>query len=190
MSFRPVVRPDGPLVHVDLTSGYDVETLCALRWAVGGYCERRTPQMYDSHIYSDGRTVHMGIDIWGPAGTPVYAFTDGRVYALADNANPRDYGPTIVTVHQIDGRSVWALYGHLSRSSLELWTTGEKVSAGEQIGSFGDESENGGWLPHLHFQLSLVEPEGADMPGVVHSDDLERARTLYPDPRMVLGSLY
>ncbi|GIT41297.1 MAG: hypothetical protein Ct9H300mP10_03070 [Methanobacteriota archaeon] len=54
----------------------------------------------------------------------------------------------------------------------------------------GDKHENGGWEPHLHFQLSLVEPETHDLPGVVAPEDREQALLDYPDPRLVLGPLY
>ena len=50
--------------------------------------------------------------------------------------------------------------------------------------------ENGGWEPHLHFQLSYQEPETHDMPGVVAPSDREEALQIYPDPRLVLGTLY
>ena len=56
--------------------------------------------------------------------------------------------------------------------------------------TLGNFEENGGWEPHLHFQLSLVEPETHDMPGVVAPEDREHALTIYPDPRNVLGPLY
>jgi hypothetical protein len=54
----------------------------------------------------------------------------------------------------------------------------------------GDKDENGGWDPHLHFQLSLIEPETHDMPGVVSPEDREQALRDYPDPRLVLGPIY
>ena len=44
--------------------------------------------------------------------------------------------------------------------------------------------------PHLHFQLSKVEPESHDLPGVVSIEDSAIALKLYPDPRFVLGSIY
>ena len=43
------------------------------------------------------------------------------------------------------------------------------VKKSEIIAHFGDEEENGGWEPHLHFQLSIVKPETHDLPGVVDS---------------------
>ena len=54
----------------------------------------------------------------------------------------------------------------------------------------GSEEVNGGWPPHVHFQLSLKEPETHDMPGVVEQEARESALEIYPDPRLVLGLLY
>jgi len=78
----------------------------------------------------------------------------------------------------------------LSSSSLAGKKIGQKLSAGEVLGWFGEYSENGGWKPHLHFQLSLVEPTTHDLPGVVSPDEREQGLADFPDPRLVLGELY
>ena len=64
------------------------------------------------------------------------------------------------------------------------------VKKGDQIASIGTKEENGGWNPHLHFQLSYIEPHTHDLPGVVSKEKFEWARRVFPDPRMVLGQLY
>jgi murein DD-endopeptidase MepM/ murein hydrolase activator NlpD len=67
---------------------------------------------------------------------------------------------------------------------------GVRVRSGETIAWVGDRTENGGWPPHLHFQLSYERPERADLPGVVTAAERELALLRYPDPRLVLGPLY
>ena len=47
-----------------------------------------------------------------------------------------------------------------------------------------------GWPPHVHFQLSLVEPVTHDMPGAVLQSDREHALRTYPDPQLVTGRFY
>lgn len=187
---HPVVILDEEPEEVDLTRGYDVDRLNSIRWGVGGYLERRTTQMYNSPLFADERTVHLGIDIWGPARTPVFAPGDGIIWGQNDNDNPRDYGPTVITEHGRGDAAFWVLLGHLSRDSLALHQPGDRVRAGEVIGYFGAESENGGWLPHLHLQVATSEPAEADMPGVVRPSDVSAARVLYPDPRSILGQVY
>lgn len=186
--FHPVLVFEQPPVELDLTEqGYDPERVSAVTWAIGRWDEPRPQQMYSAPQYDDGRNVHMGVDLFAPAGTPVYAFTDGRIHALADNDRPGDYGPTIVTEQVVHGERLWALYGHLSRASLEGLDPGRPVRRGERLGWLGSEAENGGWPPHLHLQLCRERPERADLPGVVTPAERERARHLYPDPRPLLG---
>ena len=68
---------------------------------------------------------------------------------------------------------------------------GQKVRKGDCIGRIGDVHENGGWkTAHVHFQLSLTEPETHDMPGAVAIKDRSKALFEYPDPRYILGPLY
>ena len=92
--------------------------------------------------------------------------------------------------HEFNGTKLWALYGHLSSESLETFKIGDIVEKGQLIGWLGDKNENGGWEPHVHFQLSLEEPLNCDLPGVVTPDERDLALEKYPDPRLVLGPLY
>ncbi len=158
-------------------------------YSVGKYDEVR-PNMYNTELFGGTRLIHMGIDIGGPVGTPCMAFADGEVSHFGYNQEPGDYGNVVITKHDIGGTPVWALYGHMDATSIEGKTVGQKVNAGEVIAWFGNYAENGGWEPHLHFQLSLVEPGTHDLPGVVAPEDREQALLDYPDPRLVLGPLY
>ena len=47
--------------------------------------------------------------------------------------------------------------------------------------------ENGGWTPHIHFQLGLFEAPGSAWPGVAHPDEIEDWSALCPDPAPLLG---
>ena len=181
-----VILPEEYTV-LDLSKGQWVppETI----FSIGKYDELR-PGMYNTEIFHGERFLHVGIDIGAPIGTPCMAFTDGEVSHFGYNPEPGDYGNVLITKHKLDGVSLWALYGHLSSESIENKILGQKVVAGEVVAWFGDESENGGWEPHLHFQLSLIEPETHDMPGVVAPEDRKQALKDYPDPRLVLGPLY
>ena len=58
------------------------------------------------------------------------------------------------------------------------------------MATVGNNTENGGWPPHVHFQLSLIEPKTCDLPGVVSEKNHEMALKIFPDPRLVLGNLY
>ena len=173
----------------------DDAEVAAHRFAIGRYDEDR-PHAYPSALFQappEGgapRTVHVGIDLFAPLGTAVHAFADGIVHRFGYNPADGDYGATVITAHDVGGATLYALHGHLSRRSLEGKREGIAVRAGEVIAWLGDRSENGGWVPHLHFQLSFERPERADLPGVVTEVDRPWALLKYPDPRLVLGPLY
>jgi peptidoglycan LD-endopeptidase LytH len=170
-------------------------------WTLGRYDEDRVG-LYESDMFDDvsnvvngfagKRTVHVGIDLGGPVGTPICSFWDGHIHSVGYNPDLGDYGHVIV-VHYPQlpsGCHVYALYGHLDASVLR-WKVGDPVSRGQVLGGLGNVHENGGWLvPHVHFQLGMTEPETHDMAGAVSLMDRERALWEHPDPRYVLGPLY
>ena len=183
-----VVLPPGAVV-LDLTgaSGFPAG---GRPWSIGRYDEDRA--IYDQPLFQGQtpRTVHMGIDLGGPAGVAVHAFADGVVVQAGVNPAPGDYGPTLVTRHDLDDGPLWALHGHLSRASLAHSPVGRRLRAGDVLGWLGAPEENGGWPPHVHFQLSVAAPDGPDLPGVVTRAERAAARARFPDPRRVLGPLY
>ncbi|MDP6662220.1 MAG: peptidoglycan DD-metalloendopeptidase family protein [Candidatus Thalassarchaeaceae archaeon] len=185
--FHPVVYLPDEYAVLDLSGG--TWTPPQTEYSVGKYDEVR-PNLYNTDLFGGTRNIHMGIDIGGPVGTPCMAFADGEVSHFGYNPEQGDYGNVVITKHYIEGASVWALYGHVDAASIEDKSVGQKVSAGEVIAWFGAHHENGGWEPHLHFQLSLVEPETHDLPGVVAPEGRVQALLDYPDPRLVLGPLY
>jgi len=136
------------------------------------------------------RSIHLGIDIWGPAGTKVYAPLGGMVHSFAFNNNFGDYGATIILLHQIETISFYTLYGHVSLKDLAAVQEGKYVNRGEVIGHFGEAAENGDWPPHLHFQIieDLEEKEG-DYPGVCSKKEREKYLQNCPDPDVILNMM-
>ena len=131
----------------------------------------------------------MGIDIAAPVGEPIFSFIDATILFVGNNDRPFDYGPTIVTEQYIHEKPLYALYGHLSQKSLDI-RPGTKITKGQYFAWVGAKHENGGWNPHLHFQLSWEKPTTFDLPGVVSHAQFEWACKTFPDPRLVLGPLY
>ena len=185
--YHPVVHLPEDYTVLDLSDG--TWTPPKTEYSVGKYDEVR-PNMYNTELFGGTRLIHMGIDIGGPVGTPCMAFADGEISHFGYNPESGDYGNVVITKHDIGGTSVWALYGHLDAASIGDKAVGKKVNAGDVIAWLGTHAENGGWEPHLHFQLSLVEPETHDLPGVVSLEHRKQALLDYPDPRLVLGRLY
>jgi len=163
-----------------------------VRVAIGRYDEPRL--LYVAPAFATGtrvtdehRTIHIGLDLFAEAGTPVFAPLDGTVHAFADNATPQDYGPVIVLRHTTDdGTEFFTLYGHLSRESLRGLEVGRRVAAGEQIATLGAPDVNGGWTPHLHLQIITdLLGLGTDFPGVARPTQREVWCALCPDPNLI-----
>lgn len=194
-------------------------------YAIGKYDENRVSMYTNSDLFDnvtntiDGyggrRTVHLGIDLSAPVGTPVHAICDGVVHSVGYNPDHGDYGYVIVIEHSWESRTtsknrngatatiptpttkrvVWALYGHLDASTVKRTASnqpGLPIQKGQVIGRLGDIYENGGWTaPHVHFQLSMKPPDQLhDMPGASSVEDRPTALLQYPDPRYALGPLY
>jgi murein DD-endopeptidase MepM/ murein hydrolase activator NlpD len=159
------------------------------KYGIGGYNEHRTIYGRSSHfdLNEEPRRLHLGIDIWGPAETPVYNFYDAVVQSFAFNDNFGDYGATIILQYQLDGVTFFALYGHLSLASLQGLSKGQFIEAGKQFATFGVKEENGHWPPHLHFQLifDLQGMEG-DYPGVCQFSKRDFYLSNCPDPAAIL----
>ncbi|WP_319407245.1 aminotransferase class III-fold pyridoxal phosphate-dependent enzyme [uncultured Desulfosarcina sp.] len=135
------------------------------------------------------RTVHLGLDLFARPGQPVYAFMDGRIHSVQNNDAHQDYGPTLILSHETDtGIPFYSLYGHLAATSLDALEPGMAIRAGQTLGAIGTSKENGGWAPHLHFQLitDLLGFEGS-FPGVARPSQRRVWTALCPDPGVVLG---
>ena len=171
----PLVTGD-PRDNEALPLSARIEALMARREAnvgIGRYGEARL--LYSAPLFSspqdrygEHRTVHLGVDLFVPAGTAVLAPLDGVVHAVADNRAALDYGPVVILRHRTDaGDAFYTLYGHLSRASIEGLRPGQTIGAGATIAALGTPAENGGWPPHLHFQIVLdLLDLSTDFPGV------------------------
>lgn len=189
--FHPVIHLPDEVEVYDFSQGYDPNRQLKAPFGIGQYNEHR-PNMYAGELFErDARTIHMGIDIGGPVGTPIHAPMHGTIAYQGFNPTPFDYGHVIVTKHQHpDIGTLWILLGHLSRASIEQHCVGQAFEAGAILGFIGDKQENGGWNPHLHIQLSRIDPQTHDMPGVVSKTNHAQALFDYPDPRLILGDVY
>lgn len=156
---------------------------------VGGYFEDRFIYRRSEHFdaNADSRNLHLGIDIWMEAETPVYTPLDAIVHSYQDNNNFGDYGPTIILQHELEGVSFYTLYGHLSRKSLEGLKVGMVFKKGERIAWLGNYPENGDWPPHLHFQImTTMEARSGDFPGVAAASDRAHFEQICPNPNIIL----
>lgn len=157
---------------------------------VGGYLEDRSLYKDTDLFQGDAeRSIHIGVDVFMPAATPLYAPLAGEVHSFANRQVFGDYGPVIILQHHIDGFEFHTLYGHLSEDSLSGLVDGKPIAAGEKIAEIGPRPVNGNWAPHLHFQLVRdMQDNRGDYPGVVRPGDLDYYRENCPDPGILLLS--
>ncbi|HML17713.1 MAG TPA: aminotransferase class III-fold pyridoxal phosphate-dependent enzyme [Bryobacteraceae bacterium] len=163
-----------------------------VRVGIGRYNEARL--LYSSPLFGTGhpteerRTIHLGIDLFAQPGTPVCAPLDATVHAFRNNQRHLDYGPVVILRHETGGNTFFTLYGHLSLNSLEDLCIDQPIAKGQRIGWIGAPPENGGWIPHLHFQiiLDLLDLD-CDFPGVAFASQRELWLALSPDPSALAG---
>lgn len=103
---------------------------------------------------------HTGVDFSAGSGTSVKAIADGTVVSAGDGGA---YGNEVVIRHA-DGK--YSQYAHLSSIAV---STGDSVTAGEQIGLSGSTGNSTG--PHLHFEIRTTAEYGSDI------DPLDYLRT-------------
>lgn len=169
--------------------GADIKPGEAIRF--GGYGEDRS--LYTQPLFApegdEPRKVHLGVDIFAPAGAEVFTPLNARVHSSRINDNPGDYGPTIILEHApAPGLKFHTLYGHLDRDSLKGLKPGTAFMAGEKIAELGTKRENGGWTPHLHFQIILdLGSAKGDYPGVAKRSERDNWLAICPDPARLLG---
>jgi 4-aminobutyrate aminotransferase-like enzyme/Ser/Thr protein kinase RdoA (MazF antagonist) len=160
-------------------------SLAALDGAIGigAFAEDRaiyTDDNYATRIAGERRIRHLGLDVFLPEGSNVYAPWEAVVECCG--IDPGGFGGLLILRHEMpesaeksaaksDSESAtdpvrfWTLYGHLNPASLP-WQSGQAVARGALLGQLGSKAVNGGWAPHLHLQLMLgLLGMGLDWPG-------------------------
>jgi 4-aminobutyrate aminotransferase-like enzyme/Ser/Thr protein kinase RdoA (MazF antagonist) len=173
---------------------YRVMEAAGAKLGIGQYNEPRllyTTPMFDTAGDASGesRTIHTGIDLFAPPETPVYAPISGIVHAFGNNRAHLDYGPMIILAHRTDSNETfYTLYGHLSQDSVDGLHRGDTFRRGDRIASIGAPPVNGGWTPHLHFQIITdLFALDRDFPGVCRSSQRAVWCALSPDPNIILN---
>lgn len=162
------------------------------KYGYGGYGENRAIYSRFSHFNNGSsaeRHHHLGVDVWAPAHTLIHAPADARVHSLGFNGNLGDYGGTVILEHHLGEEKFFTLYGHLSKNSVVRLQEGLEIKAGEVFGELGEEHENVGWPPHLHFQI-IRDMHGlsGDYPGVASAEKRTEMLANCPNPNLILGT--
>jgi murein DD-endopeptidase MepM/ murein hydrolase activator NlpD len=104
---------------------------------MAGYGVRSDP-------FSGEGSMHTGVDISAPTGTPVHAAADGIVLHAGWNGG---YGRCVIIDH---GNNYQTWYAHLSRMDV---IEGEEIRQGEILGAVGTTGHSTG--SHLHYEVRI-----------------------------------
>jgi len=101
-------------------------------------------------------SMHQGIDIAPPEGTPIVAPTDMKILKVVKGGYGGGYG-THVIAQATDGSGKGFLFGHMIEGSNSHLNEGDEVPGGTEIGKVGNTGHSFG--AHLHFN---IYPEGVN----------------------------
>ena len=155
--------------------------------AVGRYGEDRA--VYDA----DGpgrRTIHQAIDLHAPAGTPILAPLQGRIAMIGNDTSAGGFGGILVLEHERGTpHRFWTFYGHLGPASLVGKAVGAEMEQGGELAVLGGPEENGGWPPHLHFQMltALCFETAEAITGLAARGQWDLWESISPNPNGILG---
>lgn len=154
-SLRPSPSPaSGGKEDAINSSGRFVAPIHGEWHSLGGFA----PSMvrYDDDPNAKKGRGHFGVDMSAPAGTPVYAVSNGVVTAVSTD----QMGGNFIGIQH--SNNIWSYYAHLSSARVHK---GDKVDTNTIIGTVGNTGnagnpndplvtqEGGRTWPHLHFGI-------------------------------------
>jgi 4-aminobutyrate aminotransferase-like enzyme/Ser/Thr protein kinase RdoA (MazF antagonist) len=158
---RAAVAPPAGWTRLDLSPG-SAAPWPAGDWSLGLHGEAR----YRAAPEDDHATIHLGADLFVPAGTPVCAPLDSIVADAGDDA--------VVLLHPTPHGDVWTVFRGLAPGLA----AGAALGAGEPLGRTAGA--------HLHVQLAL-DLLGARPPEYAPAEHRAAWLAICPDPGPLVG---
>lgn len=130
-------------------------------------------------------SVHLGMDVFVPAGTPVQAPLAGVVHTVSVQGGEA----CVVLRHASAGApEFFLLCRHLAAGSVAGLAKGQQIAPGQALGAVASAAQNGGSPAHLHCQIALdLLDRGVDFPRRVPVVERAVWAALSPDPNLILG---
>ncbi|GLU29987.1 hypothetical protein Brsp01_52200 [Brucella sp. NBRC 12950] len=214
--FAPIVRPAaatltkaivpyGDASHFMTVASAEQRATEATQWwddycsknnielGIGSWGEKRTvytDKAFESRFIEGKRRVHhLGVDLFMPAGTPLYTPLAATVVSVEIEHEPLGYGGLVKLKHAPEDCPPFVtLWGHMAHEALGRLQPGQSLEAGDLVGHMGDIHENGGWTPHLHFEMTTdVNLSATDILGVGEAEYLDVWADLFPDVADLAG---
>lgn len=171
----------------DFCSENDIEL------GIGSWGEKRTvytDKAFESRFVDGQRRIHhLGVDLFMPAGTPLYTPLEATVVSVEIEHEPLGYGGLVKLEHHPENCPPFVtLWGHMAHEALGRLKPGQKLQQGDLVGHMGDIDENGGWTPHLHFEMTTdVNLTATEIMGVGEAAYLDVWADLFPDVAELAG---
>lgn len=199
------IVPYGDASHVMTVASAEQRPQEATRWwtdfscehkielGVGPWGEKRTvytDKAFESRFIDGQRRIHhLGVDLFMPAGTPLYTPVAATVKSIEIEHEPLGYGGLIALEHAPEGCPPFVtLWGHMAHEDLSRLKPGDRLDAGALVGHMGDIHENGGWTPHLHFQISTdTHLTATEIIGVGETAYLDVWADIFPNAATLAG---
>ena len=160
---------------------------------IGPWGEKRTvytDTAFESRFIEGQRRIHhLGVDLFMPAGTPLYTPLAATVVSVEIEREPLGYGGLVKLEHRPEGCPPFVtLWGHMAHEALGRLKPGERLEAGDLVGHMGDIHENGGWTPHLHFEMTTdINLSATEILGVGEAAYLDVWADVFPDVAGLAG---
>lgn len=106
-------------------------------WITSSFGARSSP-------FTGEPTIHKGIDVAAPVGTPIYAPADGVVIF---SGKRNGFGNFVMIAH---GYGIVTGYGH---NAQNLVSPGQVIRRGDQVATVGQSGRSTG--PHLHYEVAI-----------------------------------
>jgi len=134
-------------------------------------------------------SIHLGIDLFVPFNSPVFAPLEGIVVGVTDKSSHQGLSTFVLLEHKSGLHpTFYTLYRNLSRSSIIALKVGLLISKGEKFAETGPQVVNERMPPHLHFQIitDLLDLNSS-FPDFVSPSHLNVWKSFCPDPNLILG---
>ncbi len=106
-------------------------------WITSSFGSRSSP-------FTGEPTIHKGLDVAAPVGTPIYTPADGVVIF---SGKRNGFGNFVMVAH---GYGIVSGYGH---NAQNLVSPGQVIRRGDQIATVGQSGRSTG--PHLHYEVAI-----------------------------------
>ena len=121
---------------------------------VRGVTRLASPWGHRGEILPGADPFHRGLDFAGPEGTAIYSVLDGKVL---DTYTDGSSGNQVIVQHNVEGRTFFTVYKHMSTSPDAYVKKGDLISAGTLVGGIGTTGQFSTGN-HLHLEVWVDVP--------------------------------